>query len=186
MAAAGALMAISLAPFSCANVENHPPPDTGVLQVVMKEKESVPLAQKYTGADSCRPCHGGIYRFWLGTGHAASLESLSRQGRDGEVSCLRCHVTGFGEESGYKDRVSSPGLSSVSCESCHGPALDHVRSDNPGRDIPSLNSDCPPCDINRSCRLCHTGRWSSGFRLAPMLEKISCRQGKRIPAEDGH
>lgn len=173
-----------MATLSCSTARQDSPPGTAALKIVMNEKEAVPMAQSYAGAESCRACHGSIYRFWMGTGHAKSLQSLMQQDREGEVSCLRCHVTGFGEESGYGSEGIPNGLSSVSCEACHGPASSHAGSEEPGREIPSLGSECPPCEINRSCRMCHTGRWSPDFRLGPMLEKISCRQGKSLPPED--
>jgi hypothetical protein len=45
---------------------------------------------------------------------------------DGE--CIVCHTVGFGYESGYKNERDTPHLKNVGCESCHGPASEHVKN----------------------------------------------------------
>jgi hypothetical protein len=143
------------------------------LSFVLREGVPVASAKPYGGAALCRNCHAGVYEFWRRTAHAGSFESLRAEGREGQTSCLRCHTTAYGQEGGYGGGYGEH--SHVGCESCHGPSGEHAMSDDPSVNLPMLNSSCPPCEINRACRECHTEEWSPRFTLAPMLEKVACR-----------
>lgn len=128
----------------------------------------------FLGSDSCGACHAAEYARWRATGHARDFAGLPPADRLNSA-CLRCHVTGYGDRSGYRTGSDSLDLGRVGCEACHGPGADHGRSAYPGL-VPTLTGgECPPCEINRLCRLCHTPERSAGFDLARDLARTSCK-----------
>jgi hypothetical protein len=129
--------------------------------------------RRYLGSASCRACHPGAYERWRATGHALDYAGLPEVSR-GESACLRCHVTGFGEPLGYRG-TATPELSAVGCEACHGAGGDHARSAQPAFVPTATGGECPPCEVNRICRLCHTPLRSPEFDLARDLPRVSCR-----------
>lgn len=94
-------------------------------------------AHAYVGSKACKTCHmgekkGAIWEKWLETRHAKAMSTLdASKGQDKDPKCLKCHVVGFGAESGYKVEgldaaMAAPeGLGAVGCESCHGPGADY-------------------------------------------------------------
>ncbi len=105
-------------------------------------------AARYVGTKMCKMCHnkkatGKQYSVWLGTAHAQALDTL-RSAKAKEIAaqrgvkgapdqapeCIQCHVTGWGDESGYQLKVDpndhravsrNKALENVGCEVCHGP-----------------------------------------------------------------
>ncbi|NQV42115.1 MAG: hypothetical protein HQ506_07155 [Candidatus Marinimicrobia bacterium] len=102
---------------------------------------------EFVGSKKCKMCHskaevGSQYSIWENGPHARSFETLKtdaakaiakkkglKTSPDQAPECLICHVTGWGEESGYQLKVDpldkkavkvNDDLSSVGCESCHG------------------------------------------------------------------
>lgn len=142
---------------------------------VILSRERPPVEQPYGGAEVCRRCHPAIYLYWSRTVHADSYTSLVAEGAPREPRCLRCHTTGFGEQTGFVDVGSSPGLAAVTCESCHGPGSDHAFSADPERISPAGGADCSTCEVSRVCRTCHTEQQSPGFEMAEALTEVSCR-----------
>jgi hypothetical protein len=62
---------------------------------------------------------------WRGTKHAKGFEILPEKYQS-DSSCLKCHSTGFGDDSGFKDIAGTPALAGTSCEACHGPGSKHA------------------------------------------------------------
>ncbi len=56
--------------------------------------------QSYLGSDSCFTCHRDQGGSWTDTAHAKAFEVLPEKYRN-DSSCLKCHVTAFGEPGGY-------------------------------------------------------------------------------------
>ena len=104
-----------------------------------------PAENKYIGAAKCKNCHssaesGDPYGVWSKAKHAHAFETLASSAEAKEAaaklgitepakddSCLACHVTGFGEPEdafarGFKQELG------VQCESCHGPAEQHMKA----------------------------------------------------------
>lgn len=131
----------------------------------------------FLGNEACGACHPAAYDRWRATGHARAFAGLPDADR-AAPACLRCHVTGYGEPLGY--RAGGPAdLASVGCESCHGAGADHARSAHPGLVPTATGGECPPCEVNRICRLCHTAAHSPEFDLARALERVACRRAGR-------
>jgi hypothetical protein len=142
------------------------------LTVVVRAGERPSGGDPYAGSDACRPCHADIHAFWQGTLHSRSMLALGvSPGRD-ETPCLRCHTTGYGEATGYGRGGGD--LGSVGCEACHGPSALHAADPGKKATPTGLRGDCPPCIINRVCRLCHTPAWSARFDLDQALGSVRC------------
>jgi 2',3'-cyclic-nucleotide 2'-phosphodiesterase (5'-nucleotidase family) len=84
----------------------------------------------YVGSEACKKCHEKEFETWDSSKHADAFKALETAKRpsnrqfDGE--CVRCHVIGFGYETGYQDEQRTPNLKNVGCENCHGPGGLHV------------------------------------------------------------
>jgi hypothetical protein len=127
----------------------------------------------FAGSASCAGCHPEAFSRWQATAHARPFSGLPAAERR-SAACLRCHVTGYGLESGYSGSRDDLDLANVGCESCHGPGADHGCSAHPEL-VPTLTGgECPPCEVNRVCRLCHTPERSADFNLARALARITC------------
>jgi hypothetical protein len=85
----------------------------------------------YVGSEACKDCHVAEYQKWDTTKHSDAFTALENAKRpsnrqfDGE--CVRCHVIGFGYETGYMDEQKTPNFKGVGCENCHGPGSLHVK-----------------------------------------------------------
>jgi hypothetical protein len=80
--------------------------------------------QSYVGSNQCFICHRPQTNAWSETKHAQAFTHLAEHYRN-DSSCLKCHVTGFGEQRGYVPGTEKD-LSMVGCESCHGPGARHI------------------------------------------------------------
>lgn len=90
----------------------------------------------YVGVEQCMMCHLPHYDSWDVTRMSKAFELLKpgvrakakvKAGIDpdmdfsNEAFCLGCHVTGFGMPGGFVDIETTPDLTGVQCEMCHGP-----------------------------------------------------------------
>ena len=99
---------------------------------------------QYVGSDKCKNCHaaeskGSPYDNWLKMDHhkafatLATPEALKAGQAKGVASpqtddkCLVCHVTAFSAPATQKSKKFDP-TQGVQCESCHGPAGNHVKA----------------------------------------------------------
>ena len=82
-----------------------------------------PEGQTYTGSKQCASCHLDQFLAWKGTKHSKAFDILPAKYHT-DASCLKCHSTGFGQPTGYKD-ASTAALAGTSCEACHGPGSKH-------------------------------------------------------------
>jgi hypothetical protein len=94
----------------------------------------------YTGGDVCATCHEGIKTEWDSTDHGEDFRNsaTNQSGRDFihgyGGGCQPCHVTGYGDPTGWLDVASdvnatladSVRLESIQCEACHGPSSQHA------------------------------------------------------------
>lgn len=79
----------------------------------------------YVGTTKCAACHFPQYKSWKTSPHGKAFEVLPAKYKK-DAECLKCHTTGFGHESGFKD-ASSTGFAGISCEACHGAGSEHTR-----------------------------------------------------------
>jgi len=116
----------------------------------------------YLGDASCLTCHQPQHDNWKKTGHARAYQTLVRDKRESDHTCLPCHTTGFGEVSGFADV-----LGNVQCESCHGPRRGHPDDGKKG-----------PVVSEKQCLVCHNPAKSPNFNYAPYLAKVRCPASK--------
>ena len=83
-----------------------------------------PEGQTYTGSKRCASCHFEQFMAWKKTKHAKAF-SLLPDDYATDAKCVKCHTTGYGEASGFKDISSTPSLAGITCETCHGPGSKH-------------------------------------------------------------
>ncbi len=93
-------------------------------EVVKNQPEPTPPAgQTYIGMKNCSACHFEQYAIWKSDKHTKAFEILPEKYKT-DAACLKCHTTGFGEESGFKTAADTH-LAGTTCEACHGPGSKH-------------------------------------------------------------
>jgi hypothetical protein len=115
------------------------------------------------GTRDCRNCHPAAFASWERTRHASAYGTLEKGGRQYDLDCVSCHVTGWKGPGGPCDILTTAGRQGVQCEACHGPA--------------SLHAVDPPAHIVRdpptsTCTACHTPEHSTGFEPASYRSRI--------------
>ena len=102
----------------------------------------------FIGSKNCKKCHIKEYKSWEKTTMAQVFEQLkpgeraeakTAAGLDPDkdyttdATCLPCHVTGYGQETGFVDIDTTPNLAGVGCEMCRrhraAPAGEHGSTD---------------------------------------------------------
>ena len=116
----------------------------------------------YAGAKTCLECHPSIHSSEVMTPHSRAFTSSAFVAAGGQTnnSCLACHTVEFGLPTGFKnanDFRSTNLLAGVQCESCHGPAANHVANE---MDLTAR----PRIDIaSQVCGGCHSGSHNPTF-----------------------
>jgi hypothetical protein len=72
---------------------------------------------------ACAACHFQQFMAWKKTKHATTFSLLTAK-YEKDPKCLKCHTTGYGKPSGYKDGETN--LQGTTCEACHGPGSKHA------------------------------------------------------------
>lgn len=127
---------------------------------------------KIAGAEHCAECHAPMVEAWKLTHHYDTFNTMHRRPEAHAIAskmglrrikdeslCLRCHYT-----SQQQDDGSVKVISGISCESCHGAALDwikvHSAKDDPHRLAKAAKLGMlQPADIYHvaaNCFSCHT------------------------------
>ena len=104
----GALMTMSSAPLQAMAEADEPAP---------------PADQEYTGAKECASCHFKQFMSWKKDKHSQTFDLLPAKYQK-DAKCLKCHTTGYGEPTGYKEEADAA-LKGTTCEACHGPGSKH-------------------------------------------------------------
>jgi len=103
-----------------------------------EEEPAPPEGQTYTGVKRCASCHFEQYMSWKKTKHAQAFDVLTPKYQKDE-KCLKCHTTGLGEPTGYKDGETA--LAGVTCENCHGPGSKHEEVSQPFAKVKKLTPE---------------------------------------------
>jgi DmsE family decaheme c-type cytochrome len=82
-------------------------------------------AQEFAGSAACRACHSGLFRSFTRNPHYASIAAGDFPGPN------------------------------TGCESCHGPASNHLTSGGRRGTIPNAFSPMPPGAVTEVCSRCH-------------------------------
>lgn len=136
-------------------------------EATMTCPEPGPSEPTFVGAESCKACHAAAYDFWKAqvvqlpgkdvdgkpitrtVGHAHAWETLVKDGKDKDRTCVECHSVGFGEPGGTcrTTDIAKKNLGGVQCESCHGAGSTHVATAKAG--------DILRAPGEARCRSCH-------------------------------
>jgi hypothetical protein len=84
----------------------------------------------YVGSGTCGRCHPDTRAEWQQTGHASAYSALNGLPPSAIQNCLVCHTVGYGQPTGFVDVTTTPYLTGVGCENCHGPGAAHVYGDH--------------------------------------------------------
>lgn len=140
---------------------------TSYHEAVVREKlidrEPRPGTGRYVGEAVCASCHRSAGKIWQASAHAHSLKTLAKVDSSKDPECVSCHVTGWIDAYGYQPNGSTPNLSFVGCESCHGPGAAHAASPR-RRSLAKVGAQI--------CASCHTSEQSPGFQFARYWAKI--------------
>ncbi len=118
---------------------------------------------RYVGNTKCRLCHR---KFFLGRKkdpHDFAMNALVSSGHEENPRCLVCHSTGFGVETGFVSIESTPRLSNVQCEGCHGPGNVHIKLIKAKKRGGFLAGTDKPKRLKQMCQNCHTKRWDRSY-----------------------
>jgi hypothetical protein len=135
----------------------------------LAEVKPLPVAKGepgYIGSERCGECHEEAHSWWRGHEHGRAYATLVERNKQFNLSCVGCHVTGYGKPGGAAV-VQNAGLVDVGCESCHGPG--------------SLHAADPDVDEAKNvnlavrepvCTACHNEEHSDKFEYASYRAKL--------------
>jgi hypothetical protein len=125
-----------------------------------------PGRASYVGDRTCAGCHKPATAYWKKTVHAHAWKTIVDGGKTGFDDCVSCHVTGYGEIGG-SSLGHVDGLTSVQCETCHGPGSLHVKAE--GLEEPTTMHRSTP---ESTCVRCHNTKHSDTFNFTAYLRDI--------------
>jgi cytochrome c5 len=144
---------------------------TGEVNVKAAANVAVPAPPKdqasYVGGEACSDCHSDATEAWKKTVHARAWATLEQRGRQFDLDCIGCHVTGW-ERPGGSNLADNSKLRDVQCETCHGPGSIHVAKG--GLEKPFAIQRAPADDL--CATQCHTKDHSDTFELNAYLRDI--------------
>ncbi len=118
---------------------------------------------RYVGNSKCRLCHR---KFFIGRKkdpHDHAMKNLIAIGHEKTPQCLACHSTGYGVPTGFVSIETTPRLSNVQCEGCHGPGNVHIKLTKKRLKGGFLAGQDSPKILKNMCVECHTDRWNKSY-----------------------
>jgi 2',3'-cyclic-nucleotide 2'-phosphodiesterase (5'-nucleotidase family) len=127
-------------------------------QAAQRAEESV---DRYLGHEVCARCHQAEAAQWATTAHARAWDTLVQDKKEQTDECVSCHVLGFREPGGFVNAQSTPALTNVQCESCHGMGTRHEAwAAKPARVTEQI------------CASCHNAANDPDFNFAQALPRV--------------
>lgn len=142
----------------------------------VRPKPAAEGAPSYVGSATCQSCHSSAYGWWTNHAHGRAYATLERAHKQFNLSCVSCHVTGYGRPGG-SSVVHNEGLTNVGCESCHGPGSLHAKK--PSAAEHKLARD----PTETVCKQCHTPDHSDLFEFQSYVARLRAR-GHGLPLTD--
>ena len=127
-----------------------------------KAQESQNSPSHYLGAELCMRCHVQEADQWKTTSHSVAWKTLVDTKSDSKTECIGCHVVGYQKPGGFAGAGSTPQLSNVQCESCHGMGTEHDGF-----------SSSPHKVTAEACITCHHGDSDPNFNFTTALAKVA-------------
>jgi len=134
-----------------------------------------PGAARYVGSAACQSCHAPAYAWWTRHPHGKAYTTLEAVHKQFNLSCVGCHVTGYGKPGG-SSVVHNAGLTHVGCESCHGPGSLHVAKPSAAAQAPITKAP-----TEATCKQCHSPEHSDLFEYASYVARLRV-PGHGLPA----
>lgn len=112
----------------------------------------------------------------------AGFPALGAPAYVGSAVCRRCHpdvVASFNRNPHYKAQLQNPDAKDQGgCESCHGPASEHVAAGGGKTNLPAAFSILPPKQVLDACLRCHSNSLGRANirRSSHSLAQIACNQ----------
>jgi len=124
----------------------------------------LPMPKEYrlAGNAACISCHKNDYDLWNASKHGHAWQTIKDKGYHVDSYCQQCHTTGYGLPGGFESISRSSTMTSVGCESCHGPSQLHVRE-------PKTKT---PFNAKDQCVRCHDHENSPKFEYESYWAKI--------------
>ncbi|MBI4817120.1 MAG: hypothetical protein HY791_12735 [Deltaproteobacteria bacterium] len=137
--------------------------DKGDLAPCLAKPDTV----KYLGTEACVECHEDAYAFWKTTKHGKAWETLEKDNKHYDLTCIGCHTVGYQRAGGFCTLRNVGSLKDVGCEMCHGPGARHVENEG--------DSDAIQLSVTReTCAgYCHVPEHSDTFEFESYVRKIT-------------
>ena len=114
----------------------------------------------YVGDQACVECHEDECKVLDPTPHEHAWASIKVTNDHNDPECASCHVTGWGESTGFVTEEKTPHLVNVTCEACHGPGEEHVNVQTPTPNGKLGENYCLKChDADNSPRFSFDTYW---------------------------
>lgn len=126
-----------------------------------------PKRATYIGTAKCVECHEEAYEFWKKTKHAAAWETLVKDNKQYDLTCVGCHVVGYEKPGGFCRIKDVSGFEDVGCENCHGPGSVHVQEEG---DIDAIVLESTEATCAGEC---HVPEHSDAFEYRSYLKKVT-------------
>jgi len=126
----------------------------------------------YMGSESCRGCHQDAWAAFADSPHRRAQHRIAAEDERATLpECARCHVTGWGFESGFDGLDATPHLGEVGCEVCHGVGERHVMAPADEKRGYGVRTGFPE-SWRALCAECHHPPHTPDFDLDAALEQI--------------
>jgi len=116
----------------------------------------------------CMMCHKAQVTAWKAWPMAKSWDKLSDEEKKKD-DCIKCHVTGYGQEGGWVSIEKTPNLVGVSCEACHGPAGEHMKIPMADKEKRKASMAVPD---EATCLKCHIDKGNPNFKELKFKEAV--------------
>ena len=129
---------------------------------VVEAEKNKDAPDHYLGSELCSRCHAAEATQWKTTEHARAWQTLVDVKKDANPDCIVCHVVGYKQPGGFQTAATTPNLSNVQCENCHGMGTQHEAFATVPRKI-----------TEQTCRTCHTATTDPPFDFAVYMPHIA-------------
>jgi hypothetical protein len=125
-----------------------------------------PKVAVYVGSEKCVECHEEAYEFWKKTKHADAWETLEKDNKHFDLTCVKCHTVGYQRPGGFCRVKDVAGREDVGCENCHGPGSIHSVDQDPS----TITLRAPESTCASEC---HVPEHSDAFVYEKYLKEIT-------------
>jgi hypothetical protein len=166
-------------------------PSAAVEKATKADTLKKPKEHAYVGATKCKGCHntkmwGGIYDKWSATKHATAYTRLADkqsitvakemkiENAQKSEKCLICHVTGYEASAKLKGEKYSL-EEGVTCEACHGPGGDYLKSHIRKGNEEQAKADGLMKPAKEDCLICHNKKSPTfvGFKYEEAIKLVA-------------